>query len=86
MPRKIVGADTFSINNNTLLYIVDYYSRFSVMDRDDVLSVDDVIKATKIVFAKFGIPKKILSDADLNFPSDQFKLLQRQLNIGQAIT
>ena len=59
MPWKIVSAGTFSINNNTLMSIVDYYSRFSVMNRADALSVDDVIKATKIVFAKFGIPQKI---------------------------
>ena len=32
---EIVGADMFSINNETLLWTVDYYRKFSVVKRAD---------------------------------------------------
>ena len=32
-PWEIVGADSFIINNEKLLYIVDYYSKFLVIKR-----------------------------------------------------
>ena len=37
------------------------------MKKADGLSADELIKATKIVFAEFGFPKRIVSDADPNF-------------------
>ena len=49
------------------------------------LSACDLIRATKVMFAEFGLPK-IVSDAGNNFVSDQFKQFSRQRNIDQAIT
>ena len=37
------------------------------------------------MFAEFGLPKKIVSDAGTNFISDKFKQLCRHQNIEQAI-
>ena len=51
---EMVVAYIFRINNNTLLCIVDYYSKFPVMKRADGLSGDELIRATKTVFAEFG--------------------------------
>ena len=48
-PWEIVGADIFLINKETLLCIVDYYSKFPVVKRVDGLSADDFIKATSVV-------------------------------------
>ena len=53
-PSEVVGADIFSVNNNTLLCVVDYYSKFPIVERVDGLSTDDLIKAAKIVFTEFG--------------------------------
>ena len=53
----------FSINNNTLLCIVDHYSKYQSMKRPDGLSSNDLIRGAKIVFAKFRQPKEIVSDA-----------------------
>ena len=58
MPWEMIfGADIFSINSKTLLYIVDYYSWFPVMKKAGRLSADDLIRATKFVFTEFGLPK-----------------------------
>ena len=79
-----VGADIFSIHNNTLLYIVDYYSKFSVMKKADGLSADDLVRAVNIFFTEFGPPKKMFSDVGINFISDQLKQFYRWLK-NQAI-
>ena len=52
-PWEVVDADTFSINNNMLLCIVDYYSKFFIMKKGNGLSDSDPIRAAKIVFTKF---------------------------------
>ena len=69
-PWEIVGAGIFSINNETSLCIVDYYSMFPVMKRADGLSAHALIRAAKIVFTEFGLPRKIVSDTSMNFMAD----------------
>ena len=85
-PCKIAGADIFSVNNETLLCIVEYYSNFPVMKRADRLSADDLIIATNVVFTEFGLPKKLVLDAGTIFVSDLFKQFCGQLNTNKAIT
>ena len=38
-----------------------------IIKNADSLAADDLVKAVKIVFAEFGLPRKILSDACKNF-------------------
>ena len=56
-----------------LLCIVDYYSKFPVVKKTGGFSAGELIRAAKIVFAGFGLPRKIVSDAGTNFISDQSK-------------
>ena len=72
LPWEVVGADIFSINNNTLLCIVDCY-KFPIVKRAGALSADNLIRVDKIVFTEFWLPKKIVSDLGMNFILDQFK-------------
>ena len=83
---EVVGADIFFVKMKTLLYIVDYYSMFSIVKGADSLAANDLVKTAKIVFTEFGFPKKIISDADMNFTSQWFRQFCRQINIQQAIT
>ena len=69
-----------------LLCIVDYYYNFPIVKKANGFSADDLIKAAKIVFAVFGLPKKIVLEAGRNVLSDRFKQFCRQLNIDKAIT
>ena len=85
-PWELVDANTFTIKSNTSLCILYYYSKFPVLRKTDGLSADNLIGVVKIVFAEFGFPKKIVSDANTNFISDKFRQFCRQLNIQQAIT
>ena len=85
-PWEMVGPDILSIKNNKLLCIVDYYSKFPVGKKTDGLLVYNLIRVAKIVFAEFGLPKKIMSDPGMNFIPDKFKSFCRQLNMEQVIT
>ena len=84
-PWVVTSANAFSIKNSMLLCIVHYYSKFHVGKKTDHLSVDNLIREATIVFTKFGLPKKTVSDTVMNFISDKFTQFCRQLNIEQAV-
>ena len=43
----VVDANIFNVENNTLLCIVDYYSKFPVIMKTDGISADSLIWASK---------------------------------------
>ena len=63
----MIGAVTIFGKNKTLLCIVDYYSKFPIVKKADSITADDLVKADKIVFTKFKLPKNIISDEGMNF-------------------
>ena len=77
---------TFSVGNKTLLSIIDYYSKFPVVNKANSLTTDDLVKEAKITFPKFGLSKKIIPDAGMNFTSYAVRQFGRQMNTEQAIT
>ena len=81
----MVGAHIFSIKKNTLLCILDHYSKLPAVKETDSLLVDDLIRVAVIVFTEFGLSNRIVSDVGMNFVSDKFKQFCRQLNIEQVI-
>ena len=66
------GTDIFMFNNKTCLCIVDYHSKFPVMKLLNRLSADSFIKMSKIIFAEYGLPIEIMSDAGTIFVSEKF--------------
>ena len=58
---EVVGADVFMVNNETLLFIVDYYSKFPVVKKVESMLVEDLTWVTKVIFAKFSLPEKFVS-------------------------
>ena len=83
-PWEVLGADIFHFNNKNYLCIVDYHSKFPVIKRMEGLSTASLITTTKVKFAEYGIPCKLMSDAGTNFVSDKFRKFCRRLNIKQA--
>ena len=57
-----------------------------VIKKVESQSAKDLIQAVKVVFAEFGLPKKLVSDAGMNFVSEQFQDFCRHLNIDQGMT
>ena len=85
MPWEVVGTKIFMVNNKILLCIVDYYIKFLIVKKVAGLSADDLVHTTKLIFAEFGLTKKIISEEGMNFTSEIFKEFYRKMNIEQSI-
>ena len=76
----------FQLNNKNYLCIIDYHSRFPVVKKIGGLSVDSLTLVLKVVFAGYGIPKRVMSDAGGNFISESCKNYYNNLNIEKAVS
>ena len=65
-------AEILMVNNKNLLCIVDYYSKFPVIKMVASLYVDDIVHAAKITFTELELPRKFISDLEMNFTSEIF--------------
>ena len=83
-PWGVVGADVFMIYGKTLLCIIDYHCKSPEVKKVNSLSVDDLVQMIKLMFAEYGLPKKIVSDLCANFIAETFKAFYRKMNIQQT--
>ena len=83
-PWEVDGADIFM--TKTFLYIVDYHSKFTILKKVNSLSPHDLVQMTKLTVTKYGLLKKIISDAGTNFITETFKDFCRKMNTQQTIT
>ena len=58
-PWEVLGTDIFHFNNKNYLCIVDYHSKF-LIKRLEGLSAESLITMTKVIFAEYGIPQKLM--------------------------
>lgn len=72
LPWQKVGTDLFQWKQRTFLIIVDYYSRYVEVARLNRLSAEEVIKHTKSVFARHGIPELVISDNGPQYSSREY--------------
>ena len=80
----VIGADMFALDNEQYLCIVDYHGKCPFVKKTNDLSADSLILACKIIFAEYGMSKKIMSDSGSNFISDKCKTFDKRLNIEEA--
>ena len=73
LPWQKVGTDLFYWKNACYLLIVDYYSRYIETAKLANESSLEVIRHTKSVFARHGIPQEIISDNRPHYSSIQYK-------------
>ena len=83
-PWDVIGTDMFQLNNKNYKCIVHYHSKFPVVKRMDRLSADSLIATVKVIFAEYGVPHRIMSDAGSNFILEKLKNCCNSLNIKQA--
>lgn len=77
-PWQKVAADIFQFQSESYLLIVDYYSKFvEVVNLNQDLTSKNLINKFKSVFARFGIPKVLMTDNASNFCSLEFKQFSR---------
>ena len=77
-PWHKVGMDLFYWDQATYLLIVDYYSRYIEVSRLSSESAQEVIRHTKSIFARHGIPAEVVSDNGPQFTSEEFQKFSKQ--------
>ena len=85
-PLEVLGADVFHFNNKNYLCTVDYHSKFPIVNRLEGLSAENLIATIKVIFTKYGIPHKLMSDAGTNFVSDKFWKCCNSINVEQVVS
>ena len=73
------------VNNKNLGCTVDYYHKFPVVKEVASMSADGLVHATKVTFAEFGLPRRIILDAGPNITPETFRKFCRKLNIQHSI-
>ena len=53
---------------------------------DGGLSTESLITTTKVIFAEYGIPHRLMSDVGTNFVSETFRSFCNRLNIDQEVS
>ncbi|XP_026054529.1 uncharacterized protein K02A2.6-like [Carassius auratus] len=72
-PWQVVATDLFMWNGDDYIIATDYYSRFFELERLHSTTSSAVIRKLKAIFARHGIPEKIISDNGPQFSSHDFK-------------
>ena len=73
-PWTKVACDLFTIYGKDYLLIVDYHSKyFEVAPLEKPADAPSVIRATKKIFSRHGIPKSVFSDNGPQFVANEYK-------------
>ena len=72
-PWEKCGVDLCECNGKMYLICVDYYSNFIEIDVMYSTTAQNIVYALKKNFARFGIPKMVVSDCGPQFTSDCFQ-------------
>ena len=78
-PWEEVSADYFTLHTQDYLLIVDYYSKYPEVIPMATKTAEATIKAMKTIFARHGIPNKLIAD-NMPFNSKKFHQFSRQWN------
>ena len=73
-----VGTDLFYLRNKDYLIIADYNTKFFEISELPNTLATTVVSHTKNVFARFGIPKSVISDNGPQLTSQKYKLFSQQ--------
>ena len=81
-PWQKIGLDLFEIAGKHYLIVVDYYSNFIEIDLLTTLTSARTITLLKKHFARYGIPRVIVSDGGPQFASQEFNSFVRNWGIS----
>ena len=73
LPWQKVGTDLFEWKNNNYLLIVDYYSRYIEIAKLTHATASEVIRHSKSIFARHGIPEVVFSDNGPQYSSEAYE-------------
>ena len=75
-----VGTDLFTCLNHDYVLVIDYTSKYFDMHHLPDTKASTVIKKTKSIFARYGIPEEVFSDNGSQYSSRAYKDFAKQWN------
>ena len=78
LPWQKVGTDLFEFRHKSYLLLVDYYSRFIEIALLADTTAETIIRHTKSIFARHGIPEVVISDNGPQYSSEAYKVFANQ--------
>lgn len=66
-PWETIGMDLFEFQNSHWLLVIDYFSKYVEVAKLENMLGSTIVSKLKSVFARFGIPKKAISDNGTHF-------------------
>ncbi|XP_046580609.1 uncharacterized protein K02A2.6-like [Haliotis rubra] len=81
LPWQIVATDLFQLDGRDYLIVVDFYSRFNEIALLVNTKSSTVITHLKSIFARHGIPSRIISDNGPQYSSTDFRSFADSWNI-----
>jgi hypothetical protein len=72
-PWEKVGTDLFQLKNKDYLIVVAYTSKYFEVSALPNTLTSNVVQHTKSIFARFGIPKTVVSDNGLRINIKHFR-------------
>ncbi|KAL5017694.1 hypothetical protein ScPMuIL_005222, partial [Solemya velum] len=85
-PWQKVGLDLFDIQGKQYLVVVDYFSNFIEVDLLTTTTSARVIMFLKKHFARYGIPKVVVSDGGPQFVSQEFRTFVSSWSINHVMS
>ena len=85
-PWQKIATDLFTFKNKEYLVTVCYRSNFWEVDRLYNTKFSTVIKKLKAHLARYGIPKKLVTDNGPQFVSDEFRKFTESWGIEHTTT
>ncbi|XP_052253072.1 uncharacterized protein K02A2.6-like [Dreissena polymorpha] len=85
-PWDKVGSDLFQIQNRLYLVVVDYHSSFIEVDFLTAATSQQVTDKMKKHFARFGIPRELITDGGPQYMSTEFCNFTQKWGIKHHIT
>ncbi len=73
-PWQVIATDLFLLDGETYVVVVDYYSRYFEIERLQSTTSTSLIRKTKAVFSRHGIPEKVISDNGPQYTSAEYAL------------
>ena len=83
-PWQKIGLDLFEIAGKHYLAVVDYYSNFIEIDLLTTMTSLRIVTLLKKHFARYGIPRMIVSDGGPQFTSQEFNLFVDEWGINRV--
>ena len=83
---QVVAAHLFQIDAEHYLFVLNYHSRYFELEKMSSTTCPEVISRIRAIFARFGIPEKVVSDNGSPLAGAEFSLFSEKWEFHHVTT